>query len=211
MSSPRVILTGASRGLGLAILQILLEKYNARVATLSRSLPDDLKAVAENYGKDRVVVVQGDISKPEDNNKVVKSAVEAFGGIDSLILNAGSLDPVGKHYRQLIYVGNTAYKTAGRIADLPQDALVPFIQANILSTIYLVQVALPHLRKEQQSRVVVVSSGASTGNYAAWGLYSMSKAAQNSLVRTLGSEEQANGVSFYAMRPGVIDVSALIR
>lgn len=95
-TSPRIILTGASRGLGLAILKILLEKYNAKVATLSRSYPDALKAVVEQYGKDRVLVQQGDISKPEDNSAIVKSAVEAFGGIDSMILNAGSLDPVGK-------------------------------------------------------------------------------------------------------------------
>lgn len=206
MSSPRVVLTGASRGLGLAILKLLLENHNARVATLSRSYPDALRTVVDKYGKDRVVAVQGDIGKPEDNSKVVKSAVDAFGGIDSVVLNAGSLDPVGEYpnsrgIRTLLRV------TAGRLADLPQDALVPYIQANILSTIYLVQAALPHLRKEEQSRVVVVSSGASTGGYAAWGLYSMAKAAQNSLVRTLGCEEQANGVSFYSVRPGVIDVS----
>jgi NAD(P)-dependent dehydrogenase (short-subunit alcohol dehydrogenase family) len=97
----------------------------------------------------------------------------------------------------------------GRLGDLPQETFMPFVQANLFSMLYLVQAALPHLRKnEALSRVVVVSSGASTGAYAAWGLYSMAKAAQNSMVRTLALEEKGNAVSFYAVRPGVIDVSA---
>jgi NAD(P)-dependent dehydrogenase (short-subunit alcohol dehydrogenase family) len=96
MGSPRIILTGGSKGLGLAVLRILLEKYNARVATLARSYPDGLKAVVEKYGPERVIVVQGDVGKSEDNVKVVNTAVEAFGGLDSLILNAATLDPVGE-------------------------------------------------------------------------------------------------------------------
>jgi NAD(P)-dependent dehydrogenase (short-subunit alcohol dehydrogenase family) len=96
MGSPRIILTGGSKGLGLAILRILLERYNARVATLSRSYPDELKSVVEKYGPERVIIVQGDVAKSEDNVKVVNTAVEAFGGLDSLILNAATLDPVGE-------------------------------------------------------------------------------------------------------------------
>jgi NAD(P)-dependent dehydrogenase (short-subunit alcohol dehydrogenase family) len=95
-SSPRIILTGGSRGLGLAILRILLSKYNARVATLSRSFPPDLRAVADKYGDDRVLVVQGDIGKSEDNEAVVRQATNKWGGLDGLVLNAGQLDPVGK-------------------------------------------------------------------------------------------------------------------
>jgi NAD(P)-dependent dehydrogenase (short-subunit alcohol dehydrogenase family) len=73
-----------------------LERYNARVTTLSRSYPDELKTVAEKYGPQRVQVVQGDIAKPEDNVKVVKTAIDAFGTLNSLVLNAATLDPVGQ-------------------------------------------------------------------------------------------------------------------
>jgi len=96
MASPRVILTGGSKGLGLSVLRILLERYNARVTTLSRSYPDELRAVVDKYGQERVIVVQGNVGKSEDNVKVVNKAVEAFGGLDSLILNAATLDPVGE-------------------------------------------------------------------------------------------------------------------
>jgi NAD(P)-dependent dehydrogenase (short-subunit alcohol dehydrogenase family) len=91
MPSPIVILTGASRGLGLAVLQLLL-KHNARVTALSRSLPDDLRALQSQYA-DQLLIVQGDVSKPEDNVSAVKQTVHKWGGIDSLILNAGSIEP----------------------------------------------------------------------------------------------------------------------
>jgi len=93
MSSPSIILTGASKGLGLAILKILSQRHNARVTTLSRSYTEDLKAIVEEYGPDRVVVVQGDIGNAEDNARVVKAAIDAFGQLDGLILNAASLEP----------------------------------------------------------------------------------------------------------------------
>lgn len=96
LSSPSIILTGASKGLGLAILKILLERHNARVTTLSRSCPEDLKRIVEKYGADRIVVVQGDIGIPQDNARVVKAAIDAFGQLDGLILNAASLEPFGE-------------------------------------------------------------------------------------------------------------------
>jgi NAD(P)-dependent dehydrogenase (short-subunit alcohol dehydrogenase family) len=74
----------------------------------------------------------------------------------------------------------------------------------------MIQAALPYLRSQdgsQGGRVVVTSSGASSGEYAGLGLYCMSKAAQNSLVRTLAEEEKGNGVSIFAVKPGVVDVS----
>jgi NAD(P)-dependent dehydrogenase (short-subunit alcohol dehydrogenase family) len=54
MVSPRIVLTGGSKGMGLAVLRILLERYNARVTTLSRSYPVELKTVVEKYGPERV-------------------------------------------------------------------------------------------------------------------------------------------------------------
>ncbi len=90
-ASPIIILTGASRGLGLSILQILL-RNNARVTTLSRSYPEDLKSLEKEY-KNQLLVVQGDVGTIQDNAKAVASTVEKWGGIDSLIVNAGSIEP----------------------------------------------------------------------------------------------------------------------
>ena len=101
----------------------------------------------------------------------------------------------------------------GRLADLPLDSLVPYMQINVFSTIYMIQAALPYLRSNdgsQRGRVVVTSSGASTGEFAGLGLYSMSRAAQNCLVRTLAAEEKEKGVLAFAVMPGMIDVSIIV-
>ncbi|WVQ72067.1 hypothetical protein IAR50_001611 [Cryptococcus sp. DSM 104548] len=189
--SPVIILTGASRGLGLSVLRILLDTHNARVATLSRSLTPELEATAQEY-PGRVHAVQGDVGKPEDNARVVKEAVDKWGQLDGLVVNAGSIDPVGK-------LGNVSL-----------DALAPYFQTNLLASIYLIQPALPHLRKSK-GRVVLVSSGASSTGYQAWGLYSMAKAGMNSLARTLANEEKDNGVSCFAVRPGVVNMQLFLR
>lgn len=99
----------------------------------------------------------------------------------------------------------------GKLADVPLDALVPSLQINVLSALYLVQPALPHLRKSSApgspSRVIFVSSGASQTGYQAWGMYSLAKAGLNSLARTFAAEERDAGVAFLSIRPGVVDVS----
>ncbi|WWC63442.1 uncharacterized protein I303_106044 [Kwoniella dejecticola CBS 10117] len=189
--SPVIILTGASRGLGLAVLQLLLSNHNARVTTLSRSISSELQAVVKQYGQDRVLPIQGDVGRSEDNIRVVEETVKKWGEIDGLILNAGTIEPK-------------------KLDSVPIDSLASYVQTNLLSTIYLVQPALPHLRKTK-GKVVLISSGASTTGYQAWGLYSMAKAGMNSLARTLAAEEKENEVAVFAIRPGMVNMQALLR
>lgn len=91
------------------------------------------------------------------------------------------------------------------------DALVPSLQTNLLSAVYILQPALPHLRKaatpSSPSRVIFVSSGASQTGYQAWGMYSLSKAGLNSLARTFATEEKDANIAFLSIRPGVVDTS----
>ncbi|RSH88867.1 hypothetical protein EHS25_003095 [Saitozyma podzolica] len=174
---PVIILTGASRGLGLAVLRLLLSTHGARVATLSRSYPAELKAVSEEFGEDRVLVVQGDVGKPEDNEAVVRRTMDRWGRLDGLVMNAGSLDPVGK------------------LADVPIAQLIPSVQINLLSALYLLQPALPHLRRK------------SADGQGGLGRVVMAKAGMNSLCRTLAAEEAEEGVITWSVRPGLVDTS----
>lgn len=96
MTPKTIILTGASRGLGLSILQILLSPpFSARVVTISRSLPQSLLALKESY-PDQLELVQGDVAAREVSHKAVNVAKERWGTIDSVVLNAGVLEPLGK-------------------------------------------------------------------------------------------------------------------
>jgi NAD(P)-dependent dehydrogenase (short-subunit alcohol dehydrogenase family) len=95
MNSPVIILTGASRGLGLAIARTLLSRDGARVATLQRTITPELDELKKAY-PERFIAVRGDVAKPEDNQAVVAEAVGAWGRLDGLVLNAGTLEPMGE-------------------------------------------------------------------------------------------------------------------
>ncbi|GMK57557.1 hypothetical protein CspeluHIS016_0403910 [Cutaneotrichosporon spelunceum] len=190
MSAPVIIVTGASRGIGLAIARTLLASHGANVATLQRTLTPELQALADQY-PDRVLTVSGDVSKPEDNARAVQQTVAKFGSLTGLVLNAGTLEPLGK------------------LSEVSLDKLVPSLQTNLLSALYIVQPAIEHLRAAASpanpARVILVSSGASVGAYQAWGMYSAAKAAVNSLTRTFAAEEKDGNVLFLSVRPGVVD------
>ena len=89
-NSQVIVLTGASRGLGLAVLRILLEQHTARVVTISRSTPPEFQAVVK-ANEDRCIHVQGDVAKVEDNVKLAELAVERWGRLDSVIVCAGTM------------------------------------------------------------------------------------------------------------------------
>lgn len=105
----------------------------------------------------------------------------------------------------------------GRIADLPLDQLSTYTESNLHASLYLIQPALPYLRKSRQStdsasslagRIVLTSSGASQTGYSGWSWYCMAKSGMNALARVLAAEEKENGVAVWAVRPGVINVSS---
>lgn len=106
---------------------------------------------------------------------------------------------------------HSALTSKGKLSEVPIDSLVPSLQTNLLSALYIVQPAIKHLRasatKENPARVILVSSGASVGAYQAWGMYSLAKAGINSLARTFAAEEKDGNVLFLSIRPGVVDVS----
>ncbi|CDZ96277.1 Predicted dehydrogenase [Phaffia rhodozyma] len=191
MSPKTIILTGASRGLGLSILKLLLlPPFSAQVISISRSLPRALLDL-KKQNPDRLQLIQGNVNERYVSEKAVESA-RAWGGVDSIILNAGVLEPLGK------------------VADIDVAKWQAHLETNFLSLLHTIQVALPDLRRSKGS-IVMVSSGASVKGTQGWGVYATGKAAMNSLARTLGEEEK--DVLTVAIRPGVVntDMQTLIR
>lgn len=98
---PAILLTGASRGLGLSVVTLLLRSPSLNagrapsVVTISRSLPAELQALAAEF-PDRLVCIQGDVADKQVSVDAVGKAVKRFGGLEAVILNAGVLDPLGK-------------------------------------------------------------------------------------------------------------------
>ncbi|KAG8716144.1 hypothetical protein FRC11_008625 [Ceratobasidium sp. 423] len=184
-SSPVIIVTGASRGIGLAVVGALLKSYKARVVTLSRTRTPEISALASEH-QDSLVLFEGDVTKEQSALSAVDLAKSKFGRLDGLILNAGVLEPIGR-------IGSS---------ELSVEDWKSVFDVNFFALLPLIKVGLPLLR-ESHGRVIFVSSGAATGGIAGWGPYNASKAAMNSLTRTLASEEK--DIVSVAVRPGVVD------
>ncbi|KIY74058.1 short-chain dehydrogenase, partial [Cylindrobasidium torrendii FP15055 ss-10] len=186
MSTPVVIVTGASKGIGLAVVRALLSR-DARVATVSRTRTDELQHLVANNG---VLAIECDVTDEAALNQAVERTKGTFGRIDGLVLNAGALEPLAR-------ISDTTHTL--------EEWKYNF-NVNFFSLVTAVQAALPDLRQAPGTgKVVFVSSGAAVKGTPGWGAYNASKAATNSLCRTLAEEE--NNIIAVALRPGVVDTA----
>ncbi|KAG0645180.1 putative oxidoreductase [Hyphodiscus hymeniophilus] len=176
-----IILTGASRGIGLAIAKYLL-KDGHKLVLVARTT-EKLEKLKQEY-VDAVEILTGDLKDLQVGPKVVQLALKSFSRIDSLIINHATLSPVK------------------RIADSTPEEWRSLFDVNFFSAVSLITPALPHLRKSQ-GRIILTSSGAATGYYSTWGAYGSSKAALNHLAATVAIEEP--DVTTVSIRPGVVD------
>jgi len=114
---------------------------------------------------------------------VIDVTLQAYTKVDGVVLNHGVLDPLGP------------------VAESKLEEWRAHFEVNFFSLVTILKLALPSLR-ESKGRVVLISSGAAVGGTGAWGPYNASKAALNSLTRTIAQEEP--DVTFVALRPGMV-------
>ncbi len=174
-SMPVAIVTGASRGLGLALTRALAED-GWRVIADARGA-DDLRAALD--GVEGVTAIPGDVNDAAHRRALVEAAGDA---IDLLVNNASALGP----------------SPLPRLADLPLDAAEDVLRTNVIAPLALIQDALPRLAAG--ARIVNVTSDAAVEPYPTWGGYAASKAALEQLTAILGAEHP--GLRVYAVDPG---------
>jgi NAD(P)-dependent dehydrogenase (short-subunit alcohol dehydrogenase family) len=178
---PVAIITGASRGLGLALARDLAAAQWALVidARGAASLDD---ATAELARVTKVVAFAGDVADDAHRAALVDAAA-SLGGIDLLVNNASVLGP----------------SPQPRLADYPLDVLAHVYDVNVVAPIALAQLALPQLRA-RNGTIVNITSDAGVEPYEGWGGYGSSKAALDQLGNILGAEEP--DVRVYTFDPG---------
>ncbi len=172
---PVGIVTGASRGLGRALVGALVER-GWRVVVDAR----DGEALRREWDDRRdVVVVAGDVADPGHRRGLVDAA---GASIDLVVNNASTLGP----------------SPLPSLADYPLDDLRQVYEVNVLAPLALVQQALPRLA--DGARILNVTSDAAVEAYAGWGGYGASKAALEQLSAVLAAEHPELRV--YAVDPG---------
>jgi NAD(P)-dependent dehydrogenase (short-subunit alcohol dehydrogenase family) len=172
------IITGASRGLGLALARALAQRdwslvIDARGADELRHAASELEAGTE------VVALAGDVTDERHRSALVQAA---GGRIDLLVNNASLLGP----------------SPQPALAEYPLPVLEQVYRANVLAPLALAQLALP--RMPDGACIVNVSSDAALEPYEGWGGYGSSKAALDQLTAILGAERP--GLRVYAVDPG---------
>src|SRR3954447_25147460 len=172
---PVGIVTGASRGLGLALARALDERgwdlvVDARGADALADAAADL---------DRVTAIPGDIADGAHRRALVEAAGDR---IDLVVNNASLLGP----------------SPMPALADYPLDALREVFEANVLAPLALLQAALPRLG--EGAAVLDITSDAGVEPYEGWGGYGSSKAALEQLTAILAAEHP--GLRVYWVDPG---------
>ncbi|MEU4215830.1 SDR family oxidoreductase [Actinoplanes sp. NPDC026623] len=166
---PVAIITGASRGLGLALTAGLAQD-GWRLVVDARGAGELAAALAE-FDPGRVVAVPGDVTDAAHRDALV-AAAGRLGGIDLLVNNAGILGP----------------SPQPPLAGYPLDVLRDVYEVNVVAPLGLIQLALPGLRA-RRGAIVTVTSDAAVEAYPGWGGYGSAKAAIEQASRVLAAEE----------------------
>ena len=175
---PLAIITGASRGLGLALARALAERGWALV--LDARGAGDLERVARELGAvTEVAAVPGDVADDWHRHALIEAAGDQ---LDLLINSASTLGP----------------SPQPALAKYPLTELEHVYRVNVIAPLALAQLALPRL--PDGGRIINVTSDAAVEPYEGWGGYGSSKAALEQLTAILGAEQPA--IRVYAVDPG---------
>lgn len=188
LTDKNILITAGAQGIGESITKHFIDS-GANVAIhyfSSADTANELIKYAISKGQ-KAVAISGDLTKETDANMLVKKTVEAFGSLDILINNAGSLVA-----RRLLNEIETEFWH--RVMDI-----------NLTSMVFVTRAASPYLAKKENSSIVNLASLAGRkGGHPGSLAYSTSKGAILTFTRALSSELGPNGTRVNAVAPGLI-------
>jgi len=159
-----VLVTGGSRGIGLAIARRLAASGDYNVVAVARRESEDLGQAIRETGADRLHFRAFDLGQTDKIPAFVKELRDAFGAIYGLVNNAG--------------IG-----TEGLLANMRNSEIEALIRLNVLSPIVLTKYVVRHMMADGAGRIVNISSIIASTGYNGLSVYAASKAAAGSPVR----------------------------
>ena len=177
----RILISGGARGIGAAcVRKFAADGHN--VAFIYRSAHEAAQRLADECG---AVAICADISKPDEAREAVAKAIEALGGIDVLVNNAGIAQ-------------------IKMFCDITDEDLANMLNTNLSSAFYVTRAALPSMVSQKWGRIINIGSmwgkvGASCEVH-----YSASKAGLRGMTMALAKELGPSNITVNAVEPGVI-------
>jgi 3-oxoacyl-[acyl-carrier protein] reductase len=180
-----VLVTGGSRGIGLAIARRLAASGNYNVVAVARRESEQLAAAVAEAQR-RLHFRACDLGVTETIPVFAKSVRDEFGAIYGLVNNAG--------------IG-----TDGLLATMHNSEIEALIRLNVLSPIILTKYVARHMMANGAGRIVNISSIVASTGYSGLSVYAASKAAVAGFTRSLAREVGRVGITVNAIAPGFID------
>jgi 3-oxoacyl-[acyl-carrier protein] reductase len=180
-----VLVTGGSRGIGLAISR-KLASAGFNVIAVARRESDELRAAITEAKQGNLHFRQCDLSAIDTIPAFVKETRDAFGAIYGLVNNAG--------------IG-----TEGLLATMHNSEIETLVRLNVLSPVILTKYIVRHMMADGEGRIVNISSIIASTGYNGLSVYGATKAAATGFTRSLAREVGKLGITVNAIAPGFID------
>ena len=191
LSGRTAIITGATRGIGFALAQGHLAA-GANVVVTGRS-EDRCRAAQcelEADGPGRVAAIAAHMGDVDRVRNLVEQTVSRFGGID-------------------IVVNNAATSLLQQFGEITPEAWHKSLSVNVTGPLFLVQEALPHLKKSEHAAVLNLISPAAFIFAGTMPLYAAGKSAMLALTRSMAAAFAPNGIRVNALSPGPVDTQMM--
>lgn len=188
------IISGANQGLGLEIAkQFITEGADVMLCARNKktllAAQKKLQNLANNQSK--ILVRRTDISKPKEVEALIAATLDEIGKIDILVANAG------------------VYGTKGPIDEIDWKTWSEAIDINLKGTVLQCRAVLPHFKKQQYGKIIVLSGGGATKPLPYLSAYAASKAAIVRFAETLAEEVKTLGIDVNTVAPGALNTRLL--
>ncbi|MBJ6145486.1 SDR family oxidoreductase [Hymenobacter sp. BT559] len=181
MSTPKTwFVTGASQGLGLALVKRLLREGH-QVAATSRNKETLAQAVGNTSAA--FLPLQADLGSDASVQAAIAQTISTFGRLDVVVNNAG-------------------YGIGGSIEELTDAETRQAFDVNVFGTLNVCRQALPHLRQQGAGHIINISSIAALAGATGWAVYSATKAAVSAFTEILAQDVASFGIKATVVEPG---------